>query len=82
MEVIWWTFFQIFVFIFGGGGGVLGKRMLNSEVLKYHEDLITLATYMYNKEKQWILSFTYVENINIFEYIGAPSWLKYKIRKE
>ena len=39
-----WTFFQIFVFNFGGGG-VLGKRMLNPEVLKCHEDLITLDTY-------------------------------------
>ena len=35
-------FFQIFVFILG----VLGKRMLNSEVLKCHEDLITLDTYV------------------------------------
>ena len=26
-------------------GGVLGKRMLNPEVLKCHEDLITLDTY-------------------------------------
>ena len=29
--------------------------MLNPEVLKCHEDLITLETYMYNKEKQWII---------------------------
>ena len=50
MEVIWWTFFLMFVFILG----VLGKRPLNPEVLKCHEDLITLDTYMYNKEKQWI----------------------------
>ena len=27
---------------FGGGGGVLGNRMLNPEVLKCHEDFITL----------------------------------------
>ena len=43
MEVIWWTFFQIFVFILGG---VLGKRMLNPEVLNCHEDIITLDTYV------------------------------------
>ena len=42
MEVIWWTFFQIFVFILG----VLGQRPLNPEVLKCHEDLITLDTYV------------------------------------
>ena len=42
MEVIWWTIFQIFVFILG----VLGKRMLNPEVLKCHEDIITLDTYV------------------------------------
>ena len=41
MEVIGWKFFQIFVFILG----VLGKRMLNPEVLKCPEDLDTLATY-------------------------------------
>ena len=41
MEVIWWTFFQIFVFILGGPG-----RTLNPEVLKCHEDLITLDTYV------------------------------------
>ena len=32
--------------------GVLGNRMLNPEVLKCHEDLITLETHKYNKEKQ------------------------------
>ena len=42
MEVIWWTFFQIFVFILGD----LGKRMLNPEVLNCHEDIITLDTYV------------------------------------
>ena len=36
------NFFQIFVFI----SGVLGKRMLNPEVLKCHEDIITLDTYV------------------------------------
>ena len=46
--------------------------MLNPEVLKCHEDLITLETYMYNLEKQWIIiSFFICENINIFGYLGA-----------
>ena len=42
MEVIWWIFFQIFVSFWG----VLGKRMLNPEVLKCHEDIMTLDTYV------------------------------------
>ena len=43
MEV-WWKFVINFFLIFLGGGGVLGNRMLNQEVLKCHEDLITLET--------------------------------------
>ena len=39
MEVIWWNFCFHF-------GGVLGKRTLNPEVLKCHEDRITLDTYV------------------------------------
>ena len=35
--------FSNFCFHFGG---VLGKRMLNPEVLKCHENLITLDTYV------------------------------------
>ena len=42
MEVIWWTFFQLFFSFWG----VLGKRTLNPEVLKCHEDRITLDTYV------------------------------------
>ena len=38
------TICQIFAFILGGG--VLEKRTLNPEVLKCHEDLITLDTYV------------------------------------
>ena len=38
MEVIWWTFFFSF-------WGVLGKRTLNPELLKCHEDRIKLETY-------------------------------------
>ena len=37
--------FSKFCFHFGGGG-VLGKRMLNPEVLNCHEDIITLDTYV------------------------------------
>ena len=37
------NFFSNFCFHFGG---VLGKRTLNPEVLKCHEDLITLDTYV------------------------------------
>ena len=43
MEVIWWTFLSNLFFHFGG---VLGKRTLNPEVLKCHEDPITLDTYV------------------------------------
>ena len=35
-----------FKFLFSFWGGVLGKRMLNPEVLKCHEVLITLDTYV------------------------------------
>ena len=42
--------------------GVLGKRMLNSEVLKCHEDLITLETYV-QQGKQWIISFSCVKTL-------------------
>ena len=52
--------------------------MLNPKVLlKCHEDLITLDTYvqihMYNKEKQWIIIlFLHIcKNINIFGYMEA-----------
>ena len=60
--------YGIFVFILG----VLGKRMLNPEVLKCHEDLNTLDTYMHNKEKQWIISFTYMWKQNFFLAIWGP----------
>ena len=44
--------------------------MLNPEVLKCHEDLITLETYV----QQGITmdnKFFICENINIFDYLGA-----------
>ena len=53
----------IFFFIWWGGGGVLGNRMLNPEVLKCHEDFITLGQ-KYNKEKQWIIM------LHIYGYLG------------
>ena len=40
------SIFSNFCFYFSG---VLGKRMLNPKVLKCHEDLITLATYVQGK---------------------------------
>ena len=55
--------------------GVLEKRMLNPEELKCPEDLITLETYMYNKEKQWVISFSYVKTLTSLEARGlGPSW--------
>ena len=38
--------------------------MLKPEVLKCHEDLSTLETGMYNKEKHWIISSTYVKTLS------------------
>ena len=51
-------------FIFFSFWGVLGKRMLNPEVLKCHEDRITLDTYV-QQGKTMDTSFTYIY-INIF----------------
>ena len=48
--------FSNFCFHFGG---VLGKRTLNPEILKCHEDLITLDTYVQQGETIDI-SFTYM----------------------
>ena len=50
--------------------GVLGKRMLNPKVLKCHEDLITLETYVH-QGKTMDSKFYICENINIFDYMGA-----------
>ena len=47
--------------------------MLNPEVLKCHEDIITLETYV-QQGKTMVISYTYrliCENINIFGYMGA-----------
>ena len=44
--------------------------MVNPEVLKCHEDLITLETYMYNKENN-DKKFFICENITIFGYLRA-----------
>ena len=59
MEVIWWLFL-----------GGPGEAYVNQEVLKCHEDLITLETYV----QQGITmdnKFFICENINIFGYLGA-----------
>ena len=41
--------------------------MLNPKILlKCHEDLITLWIHMYNKEKQWIISLTYMFGLLAF----------------
>ena len=73
MEVIWWTFFQIFVFILGGLGE---KRMLNPEVLNCHEDIITLDTYVQQGKTMVTMAgdnkLYICENINIFGYIKTP----------
>ena len=66
MEVIWWIFFQIFVFILG----VLGKRMLNPEVLKCHEDLITLDTYVQQGKTMDNKFYIYLKTY-IFGYMAA-----------
>ena len=59
--------FCIFFFHFWG---VLGKRMLNPELLKCHEDLMTLETYVH-LGKTMDNKFFICENINIFGYLGA-----------
>ena len=52
--------------------GLLGKRMLNIEALKCHEDLITLESYV-QLGKTMDNKFFICENINIhvFGYLGA-----------
>ena len=44
--------------------------MLNPEVLKCHEDLITLESYEYNKEKQCIIRFSYVKTLTYLDIWG------------
>ena len=51
----------VFKFCFNFGV-VMGKRTLTPEVLRCHEDLITLETYV-QQGKQWIISFTYVTTL-------------------
>ena len=60
------NFFFKFLFSFWG---VLGKRPLNPEVLKCHEDLITLDTYV-QQGKQWIISLTYI----LKTLTSLPKW--------
>ena len=51
--------------------GVLGKRMLNPEVLKCHEDLITLDTYAQQGKTMDNKFYIYVKIKNIFGYMRA-----------
>ena len=56
--------FSNFCFHFGG---VLGKRTLNPEVLKCHEDLITVDTYVQQGKTMDNIKVLHIcENINIF----------------
>ena len=50
--------------------GDLGKRMLNPEALKCHEDLITLESYV-QLGKTMDNKFFICDNINIFGYLEA-----------
>ena len=69
MEVIWWNFFQIFVFILGGPGeAYVESRGTKVSVMKTSSHWI----HMHNKEKQWIISLTYMwKHIYICGYMGA-----------
>ena len=61
---------NIYYILFSFFWGVLGKRMLNPEVLKCHENLMTPETYV-QLEKTMDNKFVICENINIFSYLGA-----------
>ena len=56
---------KIFVFILG----VLGKRPLNPEVLKCHEDLITLDTYVQQGKTMDNKSYIYLKTLT-----SLPKW--------
>ena len=51
---------------FGFHFGVLGRRTLNPEVLKCHEDLITLDTYAQQGKTMDNKFYIICENIDIF----------------
>ena len=57
--------FSIFFFILG----VLGKRPLNPEVLKCHEDLITLDTYAQQGKTMDNKSYIYLKTLT-----SLPKW--------
>ena len=89
MEVIWWTFFH-FLFSFWG---VLGKRTLNPEVLKCHEDRITLDTYVQQGKTMDNKFYIYVKTLTSLAKWGpgggggggasifrlGPSWFTYTL---
>ena len=80
--------FVKFIFSFWGGGGVLGKRTLNSEVLKCHEDRITLDTYVQQGKTMDNKYYIYVKTLTSLAKWGpggggasiirlGPSWFTY-----
>ena len=80
--------FSNFCFHFGG---VLGKRTLNPEVLKCHEDLITLDTYVQQGKTMENKFYIYVKTLTSLAKYGGrrgggasiirlgPSWFTYTL---
>ena len=70
-------------------GGVLGKRLLNPEVLKCHEDLITLDTYAQQGKTMDNKSYIYLKTLTSLPKWGpgggasiirlGPSWFTYTL---
>ena len=74
--------------IFSNFWGVLGKRTLNPEVLKCHEDLITLYTYVQQGKTMDNKFYIYVKTLTSLAKWGpgggggsiirlGPSWFTY-----
>ena len=57
--------------------GVLGKRMLNPEVLKCHEDLITLDTYVQQGKTMDNNFYIYVKTLTSLAIWGPGGGVKY-----
>ena len=60
-----------FLFSFFFGGGVLGKRMLNPEVLKCPEYLITLDTYVQQGKTMDNKFYIYVKTLTSLAKLGG-----------
>ena len=81
---------NIFKFLFSFWG-VLGKRTLNPEVLKCHEDRITLDTYVQQGKTMDNKFYIYVKTLNLWLNGGpgggggasifrlGPSWFTYTL---